>query len=189
MSLIANLSGIPDGTIKYSLDGARVSCNSTPPALELVEYCVWQPPGGKSEMQRRCPSPYNAYKQWCAPLVCEEVGTKPPYLQAMQIMAAIGGIYSIITLFIIGVFWRLFVALLYCGSAPHEGPIPTFKADASALICPVKAARNGHTAKRARRVAKRPRRAVESDEDDAAAARDGGAGTACGEGEGNVVPV
>jgi hypothetical protein len=129
LSLFARLSGIPDGVIQYVLDdaprvpaggGTRMTCNGTLPPMELVEYCAYQLPGGQSEMHRGCPSPYEAYKQWCAPLVCQELDRKPPYIQAMQIMAAIGGIYSIMTMFIIGVLWRLFVLVMDCsnGSAP-----------------------------------------------------------------------
>ena len=87
-----------------------VSCPKMPePAqlpVKLQELCATNGSVG-FELIPNCTKPYEAYLQWCQPVVCHIVSHKSGYLTAMQIMAAIGGMYSIFTLFVFAILWRI----------------------------------------------------------------------------------
>jgi hypothetical protein len=51
--------------------------------------------------------------EWCQPVFCHEIKEKEGYLKAMQIMAAIGGMYSIVTLFCVTIIWHIFILKCY----------------------------------------------------------------------------
>uniref|UniRef100_A0A383VV87 Uncharacterized protein n=1 Tax=Tetradesmus obliquus TaxID=3088 RepID=A0A383VV87_TETOB len=99
---------------------APISCPNVPSRdqlpLALGEWCV--PAAGQPgrtadtrDNERDCSDPYAAYVQWCAPALCHTLGPKSHYLQAVQIMSAIGGVYSIIAMFAFAIVWRAFCAL------------------------------------------------------------------------------
>ncbi|KAF6265970.1 hypothetical protein COO60DRAFT_1633364 [Scenedesmus sp. NREL 46B-D3] len=87
--------------------------------LVLSEWCVPVPgqpavTADDGDVERNCGDPYGAYVQWCAPALCHTLEPKSRYLQAVQIMSAIGGVYSIIAMFAFAIVWRLFRSLERC---------------------------------------------------------------------------
>ena len=107
----------PEGAgILYRLDEEAetlkgIKCPNIPKSSDklpviLVESCI---PADNSgfETQLDCENAYDAYVRWCQPIICHTVMPKPRYLAAMQVMAAIGGMYSIFNLFAFAILRRL----------------------------------------------------------------------------------
>lgn len=121
------LLALPEnGTLSPIFDASKgeytgiISCNNLPQDIQklpfvLSEWCCHDdvsvnPPGSVcAEFSTGCRDPYKAYMDWCSPVLCHEVQAKTAYLKGMQMMAAIGGIYGIFTLFVVTVVWNCFM--------------------------------------------------------------------------------
>lgn len=116
--MLGKLLGLPPDatTVEILVDDKKsVSMNcseahATPQLpLALQEWCRPKTTQvDQDDNKRNCDDPYEAYIRWCAPAMCNELAPKSGYIQAMQILAAMGGLYSLIGLFAITFIWQFF---------------------------------------------------------------------------------
>lgn len=92
----------------------RIKCDVADVELPftLEEFCCWPALLTNNYFskcaapQPGCPDPYLAYVNWCDPRLCHELKQKRPYLKTMQLLAAIGGLYGMLTLFVVAIVWN-----------------------------------------------------------------------------------
>lgn len=123
-ALGVNTSTQPDNGKSYIINSPNVQGRFKCPGLpnetfNLTEYCCYNPDANNTILSADkcpvlltgCPNPYKAYTNWCDPLVCTKVRPKPLHVYLMQVAAAIGGMYSLITLVFVSLIWSLVVAV------------------------------------------------------------------------------
>lgn len=117
--VLGRLLGMPDDALTVESVDPRtnqttsIDCTGVPQKddlpMVLSDWCRVR--GSQvTDNTKDCPDSYQAYMDFCAPALCQTLGPKTPYLQAMQIMSAIGGLYSIISMFAFALLWRT----IYC---------------------------------------------------------------------------
>lgn len=87
---------VVDVDLPYILE--EFCCNSSSTGAYHLSECVQPQPG--------CADPYGAYVDWCDPMLCHELREKTHYLFTMQMLAAIGGLYGTLTLFVVVIIWN-----------------------------------------------------------------------------------
>jgi hypothetical protein len=94
---LAKLEGLPDRVVTAEIvkDGSKeeINCLGMPAPEQLpikVQHWCRHNASEVYDLDENCPDPYKAYEKWCASVFCYDIKGKTEYLQAMQILAAMG---------------------------------------------------------------------------------------------------